>query len=127
MAFPTTDDQLGLITFHCTRCYHLSAGFFFFSLGNFLPLGLYCSNDTAALNVSWHTGMLFWLTKLCLRAGWEIFCQFCFSQKIHFSQHRFASVWGTLTSGIFGLKVRSSIYFFSVFFFFSFLFFFFLS
>lgn len=66
MAFPASDDQLGLIAIHCTRGYHLPAGFLFFSLGNFLSLGLYCLNDTTALNVSWHTGMLFWLTQFCL-------------------------------------------------------------
>lgn len=49
--------------------------------------------------------MLLWLTQFCLQAGWEAFCQFCFSQKIHFSQHILASVWEMLTSGVFGLKV----------------------
>lgn len=46
MAFPANYDQPGLIAIHCTRGYHLSAGFLLFSLGNFLSLGLYFLNDT---------------------------------------------------------------------------------
>lgn len=55
--------------------------------------------------------MLFWLTSVCLWAGWQILCQFCFSWKIHFSQHRFASVWGMRTLGSSGLKVVGSFLF----------------